>query len=189
MYLASQIINLVGMGFGITAFQCKKHSQIMFFKIVHEFLAAAHYILLGAYTGAAMNLISCFRNGLFSAYVTKGKKTTVLIVIFSVIFVILGAMVWEGPKSIFVIGAKVLTCIAYGCKDTAMVRKLSLVSNTGWLIYNLIVFSVTGFVCDSLLLTSVITGMIRHDLPAYRKKRQMQKEAVSQTASLQEHEA
>ena len=148
----------------------------MFFKIVHELLSAVHYLLLGAYTGAVMNLISCFRNGLFSVCVAKGKKTAALIVIFSVVFVFLGAMVWEGPKSIFVIAAKVLTCIAYGCRDTATVRKLSLLSNSGWLIYNLIIFSVAGFVCDSLMLTSVIVGIIRHDLPAFLEKRRAKKE-------------
>jgi len=183
MYLASQIINLVGMGFGFTAFQCKKHWQIMLFKVIHEFLASIHYILLGAYTGAVMNLISCFRNSLFAVWVKKGKKTTGLILVFGVIFVVLGVYVWEGPKSIFVIAAKVLTCIAYGCKNTATVRKLSLISNSGWLVYNLIVFSVAGFVCDSVMLTSVITGIIRHDLlPAMQKKR-AQKQAQATLVS------
>ena len=174
MYLASQIINLIGMGFGITAFQCKKHWQIMVFKVIHEFLASVHYILLGAYTGAAMNLISCFRNSLFAVWVKKGKKTTGLILIFSVIFVVLGIFVWEGPKSLFVIVAKVLTCVAYGCKDTALVRKLSLITNSGWFVYNMIIFSVTGFICDGFMLLSVITGIIRHDIvPAIQKKRAM----------------
>ena len=93
--------------------------------------------------------------------------------------IILGVLVWEGPKSIFVIGAKVLTCIAYGCKDTPTVRKLSLITNSGWFVYNVIIFSVTGFICDGFMLLSVITGIIRHDLvPAIQKKR-AQKDLVS----------
>ena len=183
MYLASQIINLVGMVFGFTAFQCKKHWQIMVFKVIHEFITSIHYILLGAYTGAVMNLISCFRNSLFAVWVKKGKKTTGLIIVFSVIFIVLGALVWEGPKSIFVIVAKVLTCVAYGCKDTPTVRKLSLITNSGWFVYNVIIFYVTGFICDGCMLLSVITGIIRHDLiPAMQKKR-AQKQAQTTLVS------
>ena len=176
MYLISQFISLIGMAFGLVAFQCKKHSGIMAFKLTHELLSAIHYVILGEYTGAVMNLLGCVRNGLFSVLVSKGKKTTGYVVLFSFLFIGFGALVWEGPKSLLIMGAKVLSCIAYGCKDTAVVRKLALLTNTGWFIYNLIVFSIAGFVCDGLLIVSVIIGIVRHDLLPYLQRKRAEKE-------------
>jgi len=172
MYLASQIIVFIGIAFGLASFQFKKHRHMMLSKFTHEMLSSIHYILLGQYTGAAMNLLGAIRNLLFSRLVAKGKKTTGYVILFGFLFVLAGVLAWQGPKSLLVICAKILSCIAYGCKDTAVVRKISLFTNAFWFLYNLIIFSVTAFLCDSLMLLSVIISILRYDLiPHIQKKR------------------
>ncbi|MFQ9872206.1 MAG: YgjV family protein [Oscillospiraceae bacterium] len=56
-----QGLGLIGLGFGVAAFQSSRHKSIVLLKLLNELVFAVQYVLLGAYTGAVMNLISCVR--------------------------------------------------------------------------------------------------------------------------------
>ena len=164
MDICIQIIGGFGILASIVSFQCKKHGTILFFRILNEFIFAIQYFLLGAYTGAVVNLIGCVRNYVFIRQISKSKKTTALIVAFSIIFVIFGLASWEGPKSLLIIGAKILSTIAYGNKNTSVVRGIIFTTGTSWLIYNYSVGSIAGVLCEAFTLISLITGIVRLDI-------------------------
>ena len=161
------VIQLIG-GFGILAsiisFQCKKHNTILLFRTLNEFIFAVQYFLLGAYTGMIVNLVGCARNIIFAKQISKNKKTTVSVIIFSITFVVFGLAVWQGPKSLLIIVAKVLSTLAYGNKNTTIVRSIIFVTSTSWLIYNYCVFSIAGMLCEAFTLLSLIIGIIRLDI-------------------------
>ena len=168
------IIQLIG-GLGIIAsiisFQCKKHSSILFFRTLNEFIFAVQYYLLGAYTGMTMNLVGCVRNIVFTKQVEKSKTTTVASIIFSALFFAFGLLFWQGPKSILIIIAKILSTIAYGNKNTNVVRGMMFVTCVSWLIYNYCVFSIAGILCESFTLLSLLVGMIRFNIiPLFLQK-------------------
>ena len=168
------IIQAIG-GLGILAstvsFQCKKHHSILFFRTLNEFIFAIQYFLLGAYTGMIVNCIGCVRNIIFSKQVAKNKKTTGAVVVFSILFAVFGLVVWQGPKSLLIIFAKVLSTLAYGNKNPTVVRAIVFVTSISWLIYNCCVFSVAGILCEAFTLISLISGIVRLDiLPLLRKK-------------------
>lgn len=178
------IIQLIG-GLGIIAsiisFQRKKHSSIILFRTLCELLFAVHYFLLGAYTGMIMNLVGCVRNTVFTRQVAKNKKTTISTVAFSLLFLIFGVLFWQGKKSILIIVAKVLSTLAYGKKNTTMVRGIILITTTSWFIYNYFVFSIPGMVCEAFTLASLIIGIIRLDLfPKLRNKKEDKQEICDQ---------
>lgn len=169
------IIQLIG-GLGILAsiisFQCKKHNSIMIFRTLNETIFAVQYILLGAYTGTAMNLIGSVRNILFAKQVEKGKSTKLSIIIFSLFFAVFGLFTWQGPKSILIIVAKILSTLAYGNKNTTVVRAIVLVTSSCWLIYNLAIWSVAGALCEAFTLGSLVVGIVRLDIvPALKKSK------------------
>lgn len=113
MDIIIQIIGAFGILASIISFQCKKHNSILFFRTLNEFIFAIQYFLLGAYTGMIVNLVGCVRNIIFSKQISKNKKTTFSIIIFSIMFVVFGFAVWQGPKSLLIIFAKVLSTLAY----------------------------------------------------------------------------
>lgn len=169
------IVQLIG-GFGILAsvisFQCKKSNSILIFRTLNEFLFAIQYFLLGAYTGMAMNLIGCVRNIIFTRQLSKKQNTTFCIILFSIMFLIFGIITWQGPKSILIIIAKVLSTLAYGNKNTSFVRKIIFVTSASWLVYNALVFSLAGVLCEAFTLVSIIIGIIRLDIvPKIKEKR------------------
>ena len=168
-------VQLIG-GFGILAslisFQCKKHNSILCFRTLNEAIFAIQYLMLGAYTGAVMNVIGCFRNMIFTKQISKGKRTTVATVIFAVIFFVFGILTWQGVKSILIIVAKMLSTVAYGNKNTTVVRSIIFITCTSWLIYNYCVFSVAGVICEAFTLISLLIGIIRLDImPRLTKKK------------------
>ena len=167
------IIQLIG-GLGIIAsiisFQCKKHNSILIFRTLNEGIFALQYFLLGAYTGMAMNLVGCIRNIIFTKQIMQNKKTTTTTIVFGILFLLFGIFTWQGIKSIIIIMAKMLSTIAYGNKNTTIVRAILFITCSSWLIYNYYVFSIAGMLCESFTLISLIIGVIRLDvIPLFKK--------------------
>ena len=172
MDILVQLIGGLGILASLISFQCKKHNSILAFRTLNEAIFAAQYLMLGAYTGMAMNLIGCVRNTVFTKQVAKGKKTTVPTVIFCVIFLVFGIFTWQGMKSILIIVAKVLSTVAYGNKNPTVVRGIVFITCTSWLIYNYCVFSVAGVICEAVTLISLLIGIVRLDImPRLAKKK------------------
>ncbi len=159
-----QGIGVLGIIASIISFQCKKHKNIMIFRTATEMLFAVQYFFLGAYTGVAMNVFGSLRNMVFMDMVKKDKNTMIMRYVFSGIFLLFIALTWEGSKSLLSGLAKVTSTFAYGSSNTRVVRIMILLTSTSWLIYNLIVGSYAGFLCELLTIVSIITAIIRIDL-------------------------
>ena len=166
-----QIIGYIGLIFSVIAFQCKKHRNVMIFKTANELIFCIQYILLGAYTGAAMNLVGSARNLIFARTVAKGRSTKGWQALFAVFFTVFGLFTWQGPISIMIIAAKVITTIAYGIENTTLVRLLTLPTSICWLIYNGWSGSVGGVLCEAFTIASILVAMLRIDLPRLRASR------------------
>ena len=164
MNLIIQIIGFLGMGANLLSFQFKSHRNILLFRTINEALFILQYFLLGALSGAFLNIVGCVRNIIFSKEVQKGKNTTVFIVIFSVSFTVFGLLTFDGLKSVMLILAKVLSTIAYGNKNTTVIRMVSFFTHISYLFYNIMVFSLAGAISDGLLLISLIIAITRLDI-------------------------
>ena len=172
MEILIQCIGGLGILVSVAAFQCKKHKHILNLRALSEFIFAVQYFLLGAYTGMAADRIGVLRTRIFTRQIAAGKKTTGSIAVFSLAFTIFGLLTWEGPKSILVIVAKVLSTVAYGNQNPTVVRAIILITSSCWLVYNIYVFSLAGIACEVVTLVSLITGIIRMDLlPKLKSKR------------------
>ncbi len=159
--LLVQALGFIGIVCSIISFQCKKHKRIILFRTLNELFFGIQYILLGAYTGAAMNAVGCVRNTYFSKQVEKGKSTTVTRIIFSVLFIAFSVATWNGAKSILIGLAKDASTFAYGCKNTLLMRIIILATSTAWLIYNAMIFSLAGVICEAFTICSIIIALAR----------------------------
>ena len=162
--LIAQIIGFMGTIAVVIGMQQKQYGRIVFCKILNELFAAIHYFLIGGYTGMVINLASCVTNGVYWRRITKGKSTLVFQILFGIMFAVLGALSWNGPISIFVVLAKLLSSISLGIKNPRTIRILNLISNPCWLTYNLYLGTPAGILTDSLVIASVIIAVIRLDI-------------------------
>ena len=170
MGIITQLVGVFGIIASVISFQCKKHKSILFFRSLNEFIFAVQYLLLGAYTGMAMNLIGCVRNFIFTNQISKGKRTILSTIAFCILFTFFGIFTWQGKKSVLIIIAKILSTLAYGNKNTTIVRAILFVTCTSWLIYNCMVFSIAGVLNEAFTLISLIIGVIRLDIIPLIKK-------------------
>ena len=162
--LIAQIIGFCGTIIVVIGMQQKKYKNIVMCKIGNEFLSGMHYLLLGGYTGMLANLASCVTNGFYYFRIKKGKSTLPFQIIFGLMFVVIGALSWHGPISIFVVAAKLISSVALGIKNPRTIRILNLISNPCWLIYNIYMGSFAGMLTDSLVIASVVIAIIRLDI-------------------------
>ncbi len=165
-----QLIGYIGLTFAVIAFQCKSHKKVMLFRTLNELIFAVQYFCMGSYTGVIMNVVGSVRNMSFAKCVEKEKSTRVLQIIFSIVFFVLGILTSNGLISIMVILAKIITTIAYSMKDTRYVRLLTLPTSICWLVYNIACGSTAGIMCEALTICSIVTAMIRLDIPSTQNK-------------------
>lgn len=163
-HLIAQCIGFLGTIIVVIGMQQKKYGRIVFCKILNELFAAAHYFLIGGYTGMVINLAACLTNGVYWYRITKGKSTLIFQIMFGALFVALGALSWQGSISLFVVAAKLVSSVSLGIKNPRTIRILNLISNPCWLVYNLYMGTVAGIVTDTLVTTSVIIAVVRLDI-------------------------
>ena len=160
-------IRLFGIGgliFTVIPFQFNKHKKIVLFKMTSELLFAAQYFLMGAYTGAVLDLISGLRNFLFYKFVEQKRSTAPLIFLFGVFVVILGVLSWSSWLSLLPVAAKILTTVSYGMKNERLLRLITLPSCLLWISYNGIIGSWEAMAADSLALISILTAIYKFDI-------------------------
>ena len=170
MVFIVQLIGFIGLALGVLAFQFKQHRHIVLCKMSSEVVFSLQYLMLGAWTAALLDFTSATRNLLFCALVKKGRSTAPLIYIFGAFVVIVGIVTFDGPISLMLIAAKLLTTISYGMKNERLLRYITLPSCILWSIYNLYIGSLGGAIGDCLNLISLVTAMCKFDLPKPKKR-------------------
>ena len=159
-----RLLGIYGLILCVIPFQFKKHKQIVLFKMTSELLFSAQYFLMGAYTGAVLDLISGLRNFLFYKFVEKKRSTTPIIVAFGLLVLVLGILSWTSWLSLLPIGAKLLTTISYGMKKERLLRFITLPSCLLWLSYNALVGAWEAMIGDSLALISILIAIYKFDI-------------------------
>ena len=173
--LIAQIIGFIALAIIVVGMQQKQYGRIVLCKIANAFLSVIHYLFLAAWTGAVINLASCFANGVYWYRNVKNKSVLPFQIIFGVMFVALGLLSWHGWISIFVIMAKLISSVALSINNPRVIRILNLISNPCWLVYNLYTQSISAVLTDTLVITSVIIAIIRHDIiPSVKAKKECQ---------------
>ncbi len=173
------VFNIIVQGLGgigilasILSFQFRSHRTTMFFRTLNEVFFGLQYMLLGAYTGAAMNFIGSVRNVLFAELVRKKKSTALAQCLFSVAFAVFIMLTWGGAQSLLSGIAKIASTILYGNSNTKVIRIGVLFTSSLWLLYNLYVGSIAGVVCEIITLLSIVVGLIRLDKKVAKKQKQ-----------------
>lgn len=159
-----QGIGFLGIACSMLAFQYKQYRQLVGLRAATELFFGIQYLLLGAYSGAAVDFLGCFRNWVFLDCDKKGKSLRPWRIFFSCVFVGVSLLTWAGPKSLLSAVAKVASTIAYGSSNPRLIRFITLCSSSCWLIYNTLVFSIAGVLGEVLTLTSVLIGIVRFDI-------------------------
>ncbi len=167
--IVAQIFGFGGLALNGFSFQQKKRKDILSFQIGAAVLFIIHYILLGAYTGAALNFLGMLRSVVFINSDKKWAKSPVWLVIFIAVFSIASIFTWVDWYSFLPATAMILTTISYWLKNETKIRLVTFPSSPCWLIYNILTGSFAGIITECVVMTSLIIAIVRYDILKKRK--------------------
>ena len=162
-FYVAQGVGLVGMALIFVSFQQNDKRKILCIQAVSALIFAAHFILLGAFTGVGMNLLEIPRNLVF-AHKHEKKRQRILTAAFVAAFWLLGAFTWENLYSLFPACAMSISTVVFSLQKPRYIRFCSLPVSMLWLTYNILVFSVAGALTESFCLLSILIAIFRFDV-------------------------
>ena len=80
--MIASIVGALGIGANVIIYQQKNGKKLLFYKLISDFLWAAHYFLLGAVSAALVAVIGIFRETVFFNQDKKWAKSNLWLVFF-----------------------------------------------------------------------------------------------------------
>lgn len=163
----AQMIGLCAVAAFLLSYQQKKRSNIIFLNALSRCLYILQYILLGAYSGAVLDVL-----GTVSSMIA-GKKDTAfvrkhavgLLIAVDVCIVAAGVlMVFVNRSWLDLLPAAgvLLHTGAFWLSDERRIRQVSLLGSPFWLVYNLFSRAYGSMIGDILSICSIIIAMVRY---------------------------
>lgn len=168
----AQLIGFIALGLFILVFQVNKRHTMLKLSMWAAFTYAIHYFLLGAYTGAALSLVTAIRNYTYSKY-GMTKHRLILPVVFIIIFSVAAMLTWQGPLSFLPLCASIAGAIAYWQKSPRIIRLVELLSTPLLLFYNVASHSYPGVIIEMLFLAATTIGIYRFDIRLVNQKQRV----------------
>ena len=158
----AQCIGFIPLILSFFTFLSAKRRRIFAVKTATDLLWALHFFLLGEYVGGAINAVNTVRNVVFSQ---KGKKKwashTAVFVLFCILIAAAALIRWKDWYSILPMLGSLLAATGFWCSSPRNIRKFNLPALSLWLIYGIIVGSISTVLCNLLSLTSLFIAEIK----------------------------
>ena len=161
IYIIGQIFGIVAVILGFVTYQVRTQKKLLFVQILTTLVFVIHYLLIGAMSGMALNLVAMVRNIVYSRRDLKIFSGKGWPVVFAVIMGIMGLLSWQGWYSVFVVLGLVINSLCMAFKDPQKIRKSILVTSPLVLIYDAFALSVGGMIYESVAIVSALVGILR----------------------------
>ena len=167
MKLIPQIIGLAAVVTFLLSYQQKKRQNIIIFNTISRCLYILQYLLLGAYSGAVLDVLGAISS------VIAGKKHTWfikrhtkavfiainLVIIFSGVAI---ALINKSLLDLLPILGVLLHTSAFWITSERTIRRVSLLGSPFWLVYNFLSRAYSSAIGDVLTMASIVTAMLRY---------------------------
>ena len=161
MQTAAQILGIIGIAVSFFIYIARKRSTILLCKFSCDVIWAAHYFLIGAWSGAALNVLAMARETVFFNKRKKWASSRLWMYLFAGLTLLSGILTWEGPTSLLPAVGSVCAVISFWCTKPVNIRLLAIPAQGLWIIYNVIHRSIPGGISSGLQLLSVMLGLAR----------------------------
>ena len=161
VYIIGQGLGVVAIALGFLSYQLKTREALVFAQFATAVCFVLHYLMIGAYSGMALNIIAVIRNFIYFRLGKKGPVAKGWAIAFSVIMGIMGVLSWQNWYSIFVVLGLIINSYCMSFSNPQNIRKSILVTSPLVLIYDVLVFSFGGAVYETIAIVSAVIGIIR----------------------------
>ena len=161
IYIIGQGIGIVAIALGFLTYQMKTREKLVFMQVAVAMCFCLHYLMIGASSGLALNILSVFRNGTYYFLGKKGPVDKKWAIFFSIVAGVIGVFSWQAWYSIFVVLGIVIHSYCISFSKAEHIRRSILVTSPLVLIYDIFVLSIGGMVYESTAIVSSIIGELR----------------------------
>lgn len=161
IYYIGQLLGFAAIIFGFVSYQMKTKTGVLIFQSATTLAFTLHYLLIGALSGMALNLIALVRNVVFWRFGDR-KIPKSLSIGFALVMGVVGILNWDGWFSIFILLGLVINSYCMSFENPQSIRKSILVTSPLVIVYNAFVLSVGGIVYESIAIISSIIGIVRN---------------------------
>lgn len=163
----------------VASYQCKNRQWILLLGAISRVLFIVQYILLGAFSGAVLDLIA-----IVAAFLAGRKNHPIIKKLFIPLVVlthlsILATSIWlyKSIFDIFVLLAATFCIAALWFSRERAIRLVSLCGSPCWLVYNIASMAYFSAVSDTFAILSLLIAIWRYDIrkksPSARKNKQL----------------
>ena len=167
--IIAQGIGFFGMIGNFISYQQNTNKRIVGVQIFAALFFFVHMLLIGATTGALLNILGALRNFVFFMRPKKWAESSLWVYVFCVFYLIAGILTWSGAISILPTIAMMCGTVALFMIKPKTTRKLALFCSVGWIVYNAFVFSLAGMVSETLTISSILIAMFKFDRKSLQK--------------------
>jgi len=161
-----QILGLLAVATFLLSYQQKKRKNIIIWNVISRTLYIVQYIMLGAFSGALLDILGAVSSVLAekkdTSFIKKHTKAVFLAVCGVIIATGLGISILnKSVLDIFPLIGVLLHTSAFWITSEKIIRIVSLAGSPFWFVYNLLSKAYGSAAGDILTMASIITAMIR----------------------------
>ena len=161
--IIGQILSILGMALTVVSFQFKTKKQILAIQAIGSSFFLASYLLLGSWAAVCLNVVFILRSVVFCfKNEKKWASHKIWLYILLALVIIAGALGFKTYLDILPIVGGIFGTVASSLKSENMFRVIKLGDSPCWLIYNAILPSIGGIICETINIVSILVGLIRY---------------------------
>ncbi len=162
-----QIIGLLAVATFLLSYQQKRRKNIIILNAVSRCLYIIQYLLLGAFSGAVLDVLGAVSSVIAGRKHTPfvKKHTKVIIIAINSLIVLAGtviAVINKSPLDLLPVAGVLLHTSAFWISSEKIIRRVSLLGSPFWFVYNLLSHAYGSAIGDILTICSIIIAMIKY---------------------------
>lgn len=163
IFSLANLVGLLGIICTLIIYQQKSRVGLLVAKLVSDVVWFAYYMLIYAYSGAAVAVIGMAREVIFINREKKWAKSPLWLVLFLALSVVSGIVTWKNAYSIFPCVASALAVIGFWIGRSKLSRFLSYPISVSMLVYAISNVAWLAIANEVMSICSSVIGNIRHD--------------------------
>ena len=160
--IVANIIAFVAVAVTFISYQVNSQKKLLVIQIVATVISAVSFMVLGAWTGFAMNCVAILRN---VAYYNKDRKpfdNKLVPYVFAAIMIGLGIATWTEWYCVLSVVGLVINTVALSSPSAQLIRGSILVTSPMVLLYDLLAGNIMEAMKELIAIISSVIGIIRY---------------------------
>lgn len=163
MEIVGHVLGFVAVGLYFISYQIYDKKGLLLVQTAATTLNCLQYLLIGAYSGFALNIVCVCRNFIFYSGDKKGSKGVLISGILAALIVLVSLFSWDGLHSLLIVLGLAINTVCMGLFNAANLRKSVLLTCALIFMYNFFAGSYSGMVSESISWLSALIGTLRYN--------------------------